>query len=171
MRFEISEIPHRGVEPRPAVSKTAMPPPHSQGEPIPTTRADDWIRASINLFTRQVPFLVEPRRQQAAGRDQPQHERKESNPARRFWRPPASPEAHSQIGGVVRRCCSSRKGHHGKHGSSRKETNTSGRQGSRTLISANENRVSSAARPTVSGYLPKQGTGIKSQAILHLRLC
>src|SRR3972149_8610933 len=32
----------------------------------------------------------------------------------------------------------------------------SGRQGSRTLISTKENRVSSAARPTVSGYLPIQ---------------
>ena len=63
---------------------------------------------------------------------QSKHERKESNPAERFWRPPASPEARSQAGGVVRRCCSSRRGHHGKHGSSRKETNTSGRQGSRT---------------------------------------
>ena len=31
----------------------------------------------------------------------------------------------------------------------------SGRQGSRTLISTRENRVSTAARPTVSGYLPK----------------
>ena len=52
---------------------------------------------------------------------------------------------------------------HGKHGSSRKETNTSGRQGSRTLISANENRVSSAARPTVSGYLPKQRSAVRGQ--------
>ncbi len=27
------------------------------------SRADDWIRTSINLFTRQAPFSVEPRRQ------------------------------------------------------------------------------------------------------------
>ena len=33
-------------------------------------------------------------------------------------------------------------------------THSSGRQGSRTLISPRENRVSTAARPTVSGYLP-----------------
>lgn len=26
-------------------------------------RADDWIRASMDLFTRQVPFSVEPHRQ------------------------------------------------------------------------------------------------------------
>lgn len=26
-------------------------------------RADDWIRTSINLFTRQEPFCFEPRRQ------------------------------------------------------------------------------------------------------------
>ena len=28
-------MPHRGVEPRPTVSKTAMPPPHSRGDPFP----------------------------------------------------------------------------------------------------------------------------------------
>ena len=55
-------MPHRGLEPRPAVSKTAMPPPHSQGDSFPKTRADDWIRASMSLFTRQEPFSVEPRR-------------------------------------------------------------------------------------------------------------
>lgn len=26
-------------------------------------RADDWIRTSIGLFTKQAPFSVEPRRQ------------------------------------------------------------------------------------------------------------
>ncbi len=26
-------------------------------------RADDWIRTSMDLFTRQVPFSVEPHRQ------------------------------------------------------------------------------------------------------------
>ena len=30
------------------------------------TRADDWIRTSINLFTRQAPFCFEPRRQARA---------------------------------------------------------------------------------------------------------
>ena len=29
-------------------------------------RADDWIRASMDLFTRQVPFSVEPHRQVSA---------------------------------------------------------------------------------------------------------
>ncbi len=36
----------------------------------------------------------------------------------------------------------------------RSSSTPSGRQGSRTLISTRENRVSTAARPTVSGYLP-----------------
>ena len=35
---------------------------------------------------------------------------------------------------------------------------TSGRQGIRTLIPTSENRLSRAARPTVSGYLPFQWT-------------
>lgn len=57
-----------------------------------TTRADDWIRASMNRFTRPVPFCFEPRRQSF------EQERRESNPIGRFWRPLALPGAHSSIG-------------------------------------------------------------------------
>jgi hypothetical protein len=57
-----------------------------------TNRADGWIRTSIILFTRQAPFSVGPRRQL---RETTQHEREESNPVRRFWRPPALPGARS----------------------------------------------------------------------------
>jgi hypothetical protein len=56
-------------------------PTHSQAI---NARADDWIRTSMNLFTRQVPFSVEPRRQ---------HEREESNPVRQLWRLTALPGA------------------------------------------------------------------------------
>ena len=42
-----------------------MHPPHSQGIVI-HQRADDWIRTSMNLFTRQTAFSVEPRRHYAA---------------------------------------------------------------------------------------------------------
>ena len=45
-------------------------------------RADDWIRTSMIRFTRPAPYSVEPRRHK--------QECKESNPARRFWRPLAS---------------------------------------------------------------------------------
>ncbi len=55
-------------------------------------RADGWIRTSIILFTKQVPFSVEPRRQSNDARE---HEREESNPVGRFWRPPALPGARS----------------------------------------------------------------------------
>src|SRR6266436_5020258 len=41
----------------------------------------------------------------------------------------------------------------------------SGRQGSRTLISGLENRLSRAARPTVSGYLPKEKPENRNQKI------
>jgi len=82
-------VPRRGIEPRPAVSKTAMLPAHSQGidrlkngdwlrrwtnnfsssayEPVPVPlfqhqRADDWVRTSMNQLTRLAPFSFEPRR-------------------------------------------------------------------------------------------------------------
>ena len=81
--------PCRGIEPRLAVSKTAVLVRHTRKaisiavsrpgiEPGPATfggcrcdplhhrdihaRADDWIRTSINRFTRPAPFSVEPRR-------------------------------------------------------------------------------------------------------------
>ena len=57
------------------------------------TRADDWIRTSINRFTRPAPFSVEPRRQS-------KQECKESNPAWRFWRPLAS-QKHTPVVNVV----------------------------------------------------------------------
>ena len=52
------------------------------------SRADDWIRTSINRFTRPAPFSVEPCRLI-------KHEREESNPVRQFWRLAALPGAHS----------------------------------------------------------------------------
>lgn len=51
-------------------------------------RADDWIRTSIIRFTRPAPYSVEPRRQK--------QECKESNSARRFWRPLAS-QKHTPV--------------------------------------------------------------------------
>lgn len=83
-----SPLPGRGVEPRPAASKTAVPPSHPPGvsrrTSIPTwirtraatfgeshalrytigttasskRRADDWIRTSMCRFTRAVPVSV-----------------------------------------------------------------------------------------------------------------
>ena len=85
-------VPRRGIEPRLAVSKTAVlsgtlagrfsqsvsrpglepgPGPSEgpmrsatpSGQCIINARADDWIRTSIDRFTRPAPFSVEPRRQ------------------------------------------------------------------------------------------------------------
>ncbi len=86
-KFQIGLEPRRGIEPRPTVSNTAVHPAHSQGifvkkasrpgvEPGPElsesqciplhhrdiTRADDWIRTSINRFTKPALFSIEPRR-------------------------------------------------------------------------------------------------------------
>src|SRR5262249_59967840 len=84
-------VPRRGIEPRLAVSNTAVLIRHTRKASVSspsrnrtwscsfggcraiphthrlfTQRADDWIRTSINLFTRQAPFSVEPRRQARA---------------------------------------------------------------------------------------------------------
>ena len=81
-----------------------------------SSRADDWIRTSINLFTRQAPFCFEPRRREQARDERLQtrglaqrppvshrlplactkHEREESNPVRQLWRLTALPGAHSR---------------------------------------------------------------------------
>lgn len=53
-------------------------------------RADDWICTSINRFTGPAPFSIEPRRHVAY-----KHEREDSNPVWRLWRPLALPGAHS----------------------------------------------------------------------------
>jgi hypothetical protein len=47
-------------------------------------RADDWIRTSMNRFTRPALFLSHVGNQ---------HEREDSNPVRQFWRLPALPGA------------------------------------------------------------------------------
>jgi hypothetical protein len=62
-----------------------------------STRADGWIRTSIILITRQAPFAVlnGKGRATSALTKSTQHEREESNPVKRFWRPPALPGAHS----------------------------------------------------------------------------
>ena len=52
-----------------------------------SNRADDWIRTSMDRFTKPAPFFVEPRRHQ--------HEREESNLVERLWRPLALPGARS----------------------------------------------------------------------------
>lgn len=90
----IHPVPRRGIEPRLAASNAAVLIRHTRKalcfSSIPTwirtrartfggsdairytigiqvhARADDWIPTSINLFTRQAPFSVEPRRQARA---------------------------------------------------------------------------------------------------------
>ena len=52
-----------------------------------SNRADDWIRTSMDRFTKPAPFFVEPRRHK--------HEREESNLVGRLWRPLALPGARS----------------------------------------------------------------------------
>ncbi len=86
----ISEVPHRGVEPRPTASKTVMLPSHSQGNSL--LRADDWIRTSIIRFTKPALFSVS---HVGSVRPRPQHEREDSNPIRQFWRLTALPGARS----------------------------------------------------------------------------
>ncbi len=48
--------------------------------------ADDWIRTSINRFTKPVPSY---------SATSAKHERKDSNPVRQFWRLTTLPGAHS----------------------------------------------------------------------------
>ena len=57
-------------------------------------RADDWIRTSINRFTRQAPFSF--RATSASVRSSTSA--RSRTPSRRFWRPPALPGAHSCSG-------------------------------------------------------------------------
>ncbi len=59
------QLPCRGIEPRLAVSKTAVLVRHTRkafSSFANKPRADDWIRTSIDRFTKPVPFSVEPRR-------------------------------------------------------------------------------------------------------------
>ncbi len=53
------------------------------------SRADDWIRTSINRFTKPVPSY---------SATSAKHECKDSNPVRQFWRLTALPGAHSYRG-------------------------------------------------------------------------
>ena len=55
------------------------------------TRADDWIRTSMERFTAPPPFSVDPRRQH-------KQECKDLNPVGRLWRPLPLPGGHSCIG-------------------------------------------------------------------------
>ena len=116
-QISLSPAPRRGIEPRLAVSRTAVLIRHtrkafssepvsrpgvepglrpSEGRVRSTTpsghpRADDWIRASISRFTRPVPFSIERRRHFSS-----KHERAESNPVGRFGRPLAHQE-HTRV--------------------------------------------------------------------------
>ena len=56
-----------GVEPGPGASEAPMRSATPSGQTsCQSCRADDWIRTSMYLFTRQAPFSVEPRRHCAA---------------------------------------------------------------------------------------------------------
>ncbi len=57
-----SRVSRPGFEPGPEPSEGSMRSTTPSGRCVPQ-RADDWIRTSMNLFTRQAPFSVEPRRQ------------------------------------------------------------------------------------------------------------
>ena len=81
------KAPRRGIEPRLAVSKTAVPSVTPAGQQYPglesnqdldlrrvpchplhhrdKTRADGWIRTSMRRFTGPLPFCIEPRRHKA----------------------------------------------------------------------------------------------------------
>ena len=59
-------ISRPGVEPGPGPSEGPMRSATPSGSN--SSRADDWIRTSINRFTRQAPFSVEPRRQSTSAR-------------------------------------------------------------------------------------------------------
>ena len=56
--------------------------------------ADDWIRTSINRFTKPVPSY---------SATSAKHECKDSNPVRQFWRLTALPGAHSYCQKGIRR--------------------------------------------------------------------
>src|SRR5438046_2077640 len=73
----------------PDLRRVVCDPPHSEDE----TRADGWIRTSMNRLTRPAPFYFEPHRQK-------KQERKDSNPVRRLWKPRALPGAHFLFQGV-----------------------------------------------------------------------
>src|SRR5579862_1744684 len=105
-------VPRRGFEPRPAASNAAVHPPHSQGAAQKTQNAKhppahpprrSGSPGCITSVSRpgfepgpgpsEGPMRsVTPSRQI---KNPSQHEREESNPVRRFWRPPALPGAHS----------------------------------------------------------------------------
>ena len=58
-------ISRLGIEPGPGPSEGPMRSATPSGQNSPS-RADDWIRTSIDRFTRPAPFYVEPRRQARA---------------------------------------------------------------------------------------------------------
>ena len=71
---------------------------HTRGAIAFHQRADDWIRTSIDLFTGQAPFSVEPRRQKQKSL---LHKREDSNPGCQFWRLTALRNTLAEIGFIV----------------------------------------------------------------------
>ncbi len=83
----VNRLPHRGVAPRPAVSRAAILFITPAG-----LEADGRIRTRMIRFTRPAPFCFEPRRQLKAA--MPQQRCEESNPVGQVWNLSALPGAH-----------------------------------------------------------------------------
>ncbi len=104
------KIPHRGIEPRPTALKAVMRPPHSQGmqsisrpgiEPGPGPSESPMQSATPSgqsgPTTGFAPacFRLQGGRLSQSSHVGSQHEREDSNPIQRLWRPPALPGARS----------------------------------------------------------------------------